>query len=687
MRPVIATPAAEQQDDLAFVNGGGVRSATFAAQWGGIGASDAERLQADIDRTVRTGDDFVSVPFPQVAAVGKGARAVGAEALNRYRQERAVVDARLMRRVTLAEKGVALSDLCAKLKADTGIEFSAGRNVADDKVTIFCKDRPLRDLMRAVAQLFSFAWERNGAEPQYQYRLFQPLRAQLLEEEMRNHDRNEALIALDKEMEQYRPLLGLSPEQARQLAASATGEAKDRYAALAGGGWGAVQLYHSLTPEQLAALRDGKSLKISAAEGPLGQLAPQVASGVLRSLEESVRVQVDASGKVRGVRIGGDITNVSGVPPSAIAGTVPHASLEIAATELGRFQLRGASGFSLPGGSGASSGGNLASGTSPTARDPKNAEANKTVARDPALQNKVTLPPPPVSNGERPATSDKAAVTTAELLEAFHRATGQDVIGDYYTRLLDPAQVWPGQTAAPAPAFDLLCKTADAARLRWERQEEWLTFRSIGFFNDRPKEVPARLLQRWSRAQAENGGALPLRSLTEIASLSDAQLDGAAMAEGARALHGLTQWEMVRSPEYRPTWRFLAALPPDLRQKACDARRGGLTFEDVMPDAQEAFARVFLGNSFRLTSAPESMPNATLLVEYPFRKREQGATKDKGDDQKAPPLARFTYRFHRSNARDGGDRAKLPFYRTTKVVTTDGDSRETHELVPPPAQP
>src|SRR5258708_6030406 len=89
------------------------------------------------------------------------------------------LDARLLHKVTLQEKGVALSDFCAEMQAQTGVELSASRAVADEKATVFVKERPARDLMREVARLFGFFWVRSGQAGKYRYELDQDLRSQL----------------------------------------------------------------------------------------------------------------------------------------------------------------------------------------------------------------------------------------------------------------------------------------------------------------------------------------------------------------------------------------------------------------------------------------------------------------------------------------------------------------------------
>src|SRR5262249_53778773 len=69
-------------------------------------------------------DDFVLVPSPRIAAEGAGATRAAAEAVAAYKRETAVVDPRLVHNVTLGLKATALSDLCEKLRADTGIQLA-----------------------------------------------------------------------------------------------------------------------------------------------------------------------------------------------------------------------------------------------------------------------------------------------------------------------------------------------------------------------------------------------------------------------------------------------------------------------------------------------------------------------------------------------------------------------------------
>ena len=172
---------------------------------------DAIRLlEQRLEQKVKGGDNFVTVPIPLIAGQGPGAVKAAVAAHDR---EAAIVDARLVRAVALRRKGVSFADLCEALTSETGIRFTANRRVADDKVTLFCHPRPLRDIMRLIALHFGFAWVRKGEEGAYEYELTQTLRSQLLEEGLRERDQEEMLLAIDRQMERFRKYRGLSLTQ------------------------------------------------------------------------------------------------------------------------------------------------------------------------------------------------------------------------------------------------------------------------------------------------------------------------------------------------------------------------------------------------------------------------------------------------------------------------------------------
>src|SRR5207302_6672397 len=128
-----------------------------------------------------------------------------------------------------------------------------------------------------------------------------------------------------------------------------------------------------------------------------------------------------------------------------------------------------------------------------------------------------------------------------DVLETLHRATGLPVVADYYTRLYRQRDV----SILDAALFETLNRLSDTMRLRWSKDGNWLQFRSASFYDDRLKEVPDRLLERWSASRKEHG-ALTLEDLLAIGQLSDAQLDATETAEGAQLRFALAKWDLAR---------------------------------------------------------------------------------------------------------------------------------------------
>src|SRR5207247_4708856 len=123
--------------------------------------------------------------------------------------------------------------------------------------------------------------------------------------------------------------------------------------------------------------------------------------------------------------------------------------------------------------------------------------------------------------------------------------------------------------------YVLLDRLGETMRLRWRLEGEnttpsgaekrWLQIRSATYYQDRVKEVPNRLLTRWAEARRRHG-MLPLDDLVEIAGLSEAQLDGEEMRQGAVEWWGIPEWSLIRSRYFYPHVRFLAEFTPEQRR-------------------------------------------------------------------------------------------------------------------------
>jgi hypothetical protein len=178
--------------------------------------------------------------------------------------------------------------------------------VADEKVTIFCEKTPLRQVMREINRLFGYAWLRSGKPGEYRYELEQDLRSQLLEEELRNRDRDAALLALDAQMQQYRPYLGLSYDELQQRATQSPEVSRLLFNVMHNAGWAGMKLYYRLTPAQRAALVSGQTLTFRPdAPDPDSRLPAEWQRPILRSWSDvrSVEGKLMQMAEMPGMRV------------------------------------------------------------------------------------------------------------------------------------------------------------------------------------------------------------------------------------------------------------------------------------------------------------------------------------------------------------------------------------------------
>lgn len=203
-----------------------------------------------------------------------------------------------------------------------------------------------------------------------------------------------------------------------------------------------------------------------------------------------------------------------------------------------------------------------------------------------------------------------AKATTADVLEALFKATGKDIIGDFYTQLYTPSKV----TERNVTLFDGLNRVGDTMQARWTKEEGWLKFRNRGYFYERPKEVPARLLKRWAASRREHS-VLTIDDLSEISQLSNTQLDALSTYAGALARYDLKEWNFARAANLRENWRWLAAVPGDVRQDALSAR--GLQIDRLPLPLQKRFVALALrDNDTDIRPGSKEVQQPTLRIEY-----------------------------------------------------------------------
>jgi hypothetical protein len=622
-----AWPLTRTTDDMAFVN---QDPETAARQWVVLPPDEWDNVEARVRRVVRVRDDFVTIPLPRLASASE--RQI-AEAVESYKREAAIVDPRLSREVTLQSKGIALSDLCDRLRENTGIRLEAGRSVADEKVTIFCEKLPLRDVMRQLSRPFGYTWLRSGKHDEYQYELVQDLRSQLLEEELRNRDRNAALLAVDAQMQAYRPYVDVGFEELRKRAAQGGESAKLLAGMVHNGNWGGIQLYHRLTPSDRAALLSGQELVFRPdAADPDRRLPAEWSRPILQSLSSGA----DAPGHPAPVNV-----DVDGRPTllSELPGIrVTTARLKLNRSELGQVSLILMVTEAYSDAHGERLGFNLrqlATRRSPSVANPDNETANAALRGRSPFDRRVALQPNascPVAPSARQAVPDphydrvgdpaSPHVSSADVWEAVHRATGLPIVADSYTRLYPIEKV----TVPRRPLFEALCAVGDALGARWRKDSDFLVCRSTSYFWDRLKEVPNRYLQRWARSRDANGG-LPLAEFLEMATLTDQQLDSVPVAEGIEQCWGLREWSWLGGAELdgrlqRQHARFLATLTPDQQQRALQP--AGLPFSELTPAQQQGCVQLKYESQEAIEREegaappirPEDFANAEITATY-----------------------------------------------------------------------
>jgi hypothetical protein len=334
-------------------------------------------------------------------------------------------------------------------------------------------------------------------------------------------------------------------------------------------------------------------------------LPEEVARGVLQSH--------------RGIRLRRDESRVSftkqddpeGSPPAAFPELRAVVTVTLSQSELGQFTLDGQSGFYNSPNSGTINGdGPYAVGraSTPLGSDGRRPHAGQ--PRDAALRRLVSLRPHSSCERTRAAGSGPhSRVTSADVLEVLHRATGLNLVADYYTRLSPADDV----LVKEQPLLAALNRISGVLRLRWNKEGEWLQFRSPGYYDHRLKEVPNRLLARWSEARRQRG-ASSLHELLEISQLSDAQLDATQMSEGARECYGLLEWDLVSPARIRPHLRALAQLSPAQRQAAVSS--SGLAFAKLPLRQQQLIAGVLDGYIRAMGTRLEELMGATLHLGY-----------------------------------------------------------------------
>lgn len=625
--PLQPATKARPVDDNRYLDG---RDAGLLAHWTLGRETDPQVLAWSRRPLPAAKDDFVQIPLPRVASVDPRSPAVAA-AVREYEEEAKVVDARLFRKVNLKCKAEPLEEICRQLSEQTGVKIEASRGVRDEKATVLLEDRAARDVMREIARLFGYAFARTGDPNAYRYELVQDLRSQLAEEEMRNRDNHEALIALDEKMAEFRPYLNRNLDDLLQRVEADTEGKKPEtqllYRFVKGGGWGPAQLYFRLSPQERTALFAGQELRFTPNDGnPERRLPAEWRDTILKSTGLHLYGATTITENFDKTRPSTPVNQVQGLEPD-VTMELKRSEAGVLSLWVGTHVMGAVNDVQTAGGSTWE----MAAGRSPSTAKPENAKANAALAKDPTLQPKIDLEPQPscprlaedaeIKNKGGPDAKTlvfeeelkEPHVNTGDVWEEVHRRTHMPIVADAYTHLFPQAKLrFKGLTT-----FDALCQAGDALGVRWKKEGTFLLARSTSFFWDKVKEVPNRYLRHWIEDR-DRAGALALEDLIEMSGLTEEQLGSHTVGLGITHCWGLDEWGIIGGgpflageivpEELRKQARALRILTPaQLKQAQSEA---GLSLSALSPAQREVASRdlawaAYTGN-----------PTSKLQVQY-----------------------------------------------------------------------
>jgi hypothetical protein len=418
-------------------------------------------------------------------------------------------DERLTAPLAVAVKDRPLGEVLPELGKELGVPLSAARETADDKITLFIKERPAREVLALIATHFDFQWRRERGG----YRLCQDLASRNREQAARDaHDAAE-IVLLQQTLES---LAALGPvtqaavmargkqlrERARSPELSDEEHARiwnefETWRRAADPGTGAVVgLLGRLAPHQQAAFWRGQRLRFGTQDRTLP-----------RDLAAAVR---------RAAPTGQDTAEYAEASISLVLRRAPRREGRPGPLSIeGMLHLhsdRGTlgSGWRLPAGE--------------IDRQPRMAEWPE----HPSLELPVELPP----WGERELPNERllqalelapgGTRTLGDLLEILHRQSGLDFIADSYTpvrinreeysRLADQRMLWA-----------VLEAVAGHLDYDWTLEGSLVRCRSAWAPFLRLEEVPQAVIEEFR--QGVQTGLLTLADLAGLATrLSDPQV-------------------------------------------------------------------------------------------------------------------------------------------------------------------
>jgi hypothetical protein len=543
----------------------------------------------------------------------------------------------LDRRVTYTETGIPLGELVRKVAADTGATLVAAPEVADEPVAVVVEDLPARELLEQLADLLDYLWGRRGKDGAWRYEIWQDLAARNREEALRQAALADVQRRLAEEVRRFAEVAALPTQQLQALAEQhrrwnerffqlppaqrpAVWAKEGRQMRRASTAYGLrspvnrtlALLVGRLSPQQWAALRQGRALLYSNDPRRGEQLLPAEISQAFRSARPSMddtwrygdaeyaekerqkqrNMEVEwaaASGYRVTVRLDAERFQRQGSlalrayvtplrptagPPSAYA-QAEGASLQLSAEPAEP--------------------GSQAEDDSP--------ERRAALEKDPLLGARKRFQRQPKPRSEPDSSPNPNFTSLQKLLPDLARSCSLNLIADAYT--VDRTS-FPIPSADPTPIYVLLDRITEHG-YRWDRKGDLIRIRDRAWFFARPRSVPIRMIRHWNALLA-GGSDPPLAEYAATAAaLTDDQLE--QLPGLVRRGDDVFLLEMVQA---RHALRLYASLTP-LQQEA-------------------------LGRGQPVPAAAMTPAQRELFV-APWREREQARDRDEPSPEPSAPSA------------------------------------------------
>lgn len=481
-------------------------------------------------------------------------------------------------RVSVEEKRQTVAAILTELSEKSGVALRAGINqsdwqVRDRKMTIYCKDLPLSNLMNSIARVMRFTWRREQAEDgSVFYRLYQDKKARLEEERLRVEYKQAETDRRRAALNRFGELARLSALQVEALKS----ENRFDYVMAESGVAKPFSEFLAEVPGALEALAARESLDI-----PAGSIS-----------SEALKLLAEAAYKMPQ-----DWLSSSRPGPfdedkllQEQEKMVIHINRDVGRTRSMEFRFLGD--ISVTGSS---------QWLWINIIDPDGKSGTMVGHLDTDYLPKPATPLPdplkPAGGSDIPGLTQVVKVTVdpkeiSDVQVALAKASGLSVVSDSYGKACSNVP------NAPMQLGQLLAQIGKGFDCDWKKQGATIEFTDKKWFLKRLDDIPAAWLESWRKTIKETG-TLGLAELSELAALTFEQYTANVQPDDVIQSCGQFRYDFT---PLNPTARFAASLTSAQRaailtQQGIDAgtlspaqwehlRRQWDTYEGPPPDPQ-----------------------------------------------------------------------------------------------------